>query len=180
MRGFFDKVVLDKMTVDIDSTVITRYGEQEHAEVGYNPQKQGRRSHHPIMAFCDETAMVLNAWMRTGDSVSSTDADAFIEELFTIVSPERIGLMRFDSGFYSQKIMEQLERQTTQVQYIIRAKMTSALVRHIDEQQSWHNCDEVIKGAEYCTSNYQGAGWDRERKMVIVRVPKNGIKLQPV
>jgi hypothetical protein len=57
--------------------------------------------------------------------------------------------------------------------------MTSAFVRHIDEQQGWHNCDEVIKGAEYCTSNYQGTGWDRERKVIIVRVPKSGVKLQP-
>lgn len=180
MRGFFDKVKVDKMTIDIDSTVITRYGEQEHAEVGYNPKKQGRRSHHPIMAFCDEAAMVLNAWMRTGDSVSSTDADAFIEELFTIVSPERIGLIRFDSGFYSQKIMELLEGQTTPVQYIIRAKMTSALVSNIEEQQHWLSCNDVMNGAQYCTINYRGTGWDKERKIVIVRVPKRDVKQQPV
>ena len=66
MRGLFKKVHLDKMTIDIDSTVITRYGEQEHAEVLYNPKKRGRRSHHPIMEFCEELAMVLNAWMRIG------------------------------------------------------------------------------------------------------------------
>lgn len=35
-------------------------------------------------------------------------------------------------------------------------------------------------GAEYCTMNYQGTNWDRERKMVIVRVPKSGVKKQPV
>lgn len=51
MRGFFDQVALDKLTIDIDSTVITLYGEQEHAEVGYNPQKQGRRSHLQLWHF---------------------------------------------------------------------------------------------------------------------------------
>lgn len=61
MKNLFDKVQIDRMTIDVDSTVITRYGEQECAEVGYNPQKRGRRSHHPIMAFCDELAMVLTA-----------------------------------------------------------------------------------------------------------------------
>lgn len=40
MRGLFKKVHLDKMTIDIESTVITRYGEQEHAEVVYNPEKE--------------------------------------------------------------------------------------------------------------------------------------------
>ena len=31
---------LDKMTIDIDNNVITRYGEQEHAEVVNNPKKK--------------------------------------------------------------------------------------------------------------------------------------------
>jgi len=173
MKGFFEKVHIDNMTIDIDSTVITRYGEQECAEVGYNPPKRGRRSHHPIMAFCDELAMVVNAWMRTGDSVSSTDADKFVEELFTIIPPERIGLMRFDSGFYSQHIMKVLEAQSRPVNYIIRAKMTSGLVRHIEEQQKWVACKNVVERAEYCTSKYTASGWDTERTLIIVRVPKS-------
>lgn len=36
-----------------DSSVLTRYGEQEGAARGYNPSKPGRKSHHPLMAFVD-------------------------------------------------------------------------------------------------------------------------------
>ena len=39
------------VTLDLDSTVITRYGQQEGAARGYNPAEHGRVSHHPLMAF---------------------------------------------------------------------------------------------------------------------------------
>jgi hypothetical protein len=179
MSGFFEKIHFDKMTIDIDSTVITRFGEQENAEVGYNPTKRGRRSHHPIMAFCDELAMVLNAWMRSGDSTSLSDCDAFLNELFTIVKPSRIGLMRFDSGFYSHSIMHLLESQKEPVNYIIRAKITSRLSRAIQEEKDWFGSNEIIKGAQYAKIKYSGEKWDKERDFVIVRVPKSDYKEEP-
>lgn len=179
MRGFFEKVNFDKMTIDIDSTVNTRYGEQENAEVGYNPTKQGRRSHHPIMAFCGELAMVLNAWMRTGDSSSVTDCEAFLEELFTIVPPCRIGLMRFDAGFYSDSIMNVLEREERTIQYIIRAKITSKLSSAIQEEKSWISNNDVMKSAQYAKIKYAANNWEKERDFVIVRIPKINNKEQP-
>jgi len=50
-KDFFAKLVLKKVTLDIDSSVITRYGTQEGAKRGYNPHKPGRNSHHPLMAY---------------------------------------------------------------------------------------------------------------------------------
>ena len=37
--------------MNLDSTVLTRYGQQEGAKKGYNPRKHGRPSHHPLLAF---------------------------------------------------------------------------------------------------------------------------------
>src|SRR5450631_2501270 len=39
------------ITLDFDSTTLTRYGQQEGAKKGYNPKKKGRASHHPLIAF---------------------------------------------------------------------------------------------------------------------------------
>ena len=36
---------------DLDSVVVTIYGKQEGARVGYNPKKRGRRSYHPLLCF---------------------------------------------------------------------------------------------------------------------------------
>ncbi len=51
--------------MDLDSTVITRFGEQQQGGArGYNPSKPGCRSHHPQMAFVAELRMVTNVWLR--------------------------------------------------------------------------------------------------------------------
>ncbi len=54
MKFFLCLVPMKYITIDIDSTVIKRYGHQEYATKGYNPNKHGGLSHHPLMAFCDE------------------------------------------------------------------------------------------------------------------------------
>lgn len=39
------------LVLDLDSVILTIYGKQEFARVGYNPKKHGRRSYHPILCF---------------------------------------------------------------------------------------------------------------------------------
>jgi len=56
-RLFLQRVNIDSLTIDLDSTVITKYGNQEGVKVGYNPQKPGRASYHLIIAFIDQTKM---------------------------------------------------------------------------------------------------------------------------
>lgn len=68
-RWFFDNLKFDNFTLDIDSSVITRYGEQEGAKKGYNKHKPGRKSQHPIIAFVSEIEMVANFWLRSGDAI---------------------------------------------------------------------------------------------------------------
>ena len=40
----YGSVKVGKLTIDLDSTVITRYGNQEGSAIGYNPKKKGRKS----------------------------------------------------------------------------------------------------------------------------------------
>ena len=56
----FYHVKLDNYTLDVDSTILTRYGDQQGAKRGFNPKKPGRNSHHPLLAFVDECKMVAN------------------------------------------------------------------------------------------------------------------------
>lgn len=55
--------------LNLDSTVLTRYGHQEGARKGYNPKKRGRLSHHPVLAFVS-AGYVVNLWNRSGDTSS--------------------------------------------------------------------------------------------------------------
>lgn len=172
MKHILEQVPIRYMTLDIDSSVITRYGNQECAIKGYNPGKRGRPSHNPIMAFSDELKMVVNAWMRTGDSHSTTDAVEFLEETFSIVPRDNVGLIRGDAGFYSDQIMSYLESSDHPVKYMFRAKMTSALYARIIQIRKWHQNHSLMKHGSYSEIQYQGSKWKKPRRLIIVRVPK--------
>lgn len=55
-------------SLDLDSTVFERYGQQERAHRGYNPKKHGRASHHPPLAVLAEAQFILHGWLRSGNS----------------------------------------------------------------------------------------------------------------
>jgi hypothetical protein len=56
----------DHFIADWDSTVNTRYGQQEDAAVGYNPHKRGRKSHHPLICVAARTRLCLHLEWRPG------------------------------------------------------------------------------------------------------------------
>ena len=58
-RWFFSQINVGAVTVDFDSTVITREGSQGGSAKGDNPNRKGRNSHHPLMAFISQTRMVV-------------------------------------------------------------------------------------------------------------------------
>ena len=77
----FDNFKFDNFTLDIDSSIMTRYGQQqEGAKKGYNPQKKGRPSHHPLIAFIADVKLVANMWLRSGDTSSANNFLSFLEE----------------------------------------------------------------------------------------------------
>ena len=47
-------------TLDLDSTVWERYGQQEGSRKGHNPRKHGRPSHHPLLAVLAEAHFLLH------------------------------------------------------------------------------------------------------------------------
>ncbi len=51
-RWLFGKLKLNPITLDVDSTVITRWGSQtQGGSKGYNPRNHSRNNHHPLLAF---------------------------------------------------------------------------------------------------------------------------------
>ena len=54
---FFNHLKFDNFTLDIDSSVMMRYDEQQGSAKGYTSNKPGRKSQHPIMAFVAEIAI---------------------------------------------------------------------------------------------------------------------------
>jgi hypothetical protein len=70
--------------------------------------------------------MIVNAWMRSGASASSTDTMDLVNELFTIAEPREIGLIRANAGFYDDRVLSHLKKSEPAVKYIVKADKTNA------------------------------------------------------
>jgi Transposase DDE domain group 1 len=157
-------IQFDHFTLDFDSSVITRYGTQDGAKRGYNPNKRGRASHHPLIAFVNDVRLVANMWLRSGDSSSANNFLPFLEDTLAKCSDKRVGLIRLDSGFFQQNILESLEKK--ELNYVVAARFNQPIQRFIVDQKGWLCLDE---GIEICEQEYTSKSWGKSRRMVIVR-----------
>jgi len=165
-QWFFEQLVFDNYTLDMDSSILTRYGEQEGAKTGYNPKKPGRKSHHPLMAFVADCRMVANLWLRSGNAYTTNNMFGFLEDTLHKLKEKRIGLLRCDSGFFSDEILSYLEERTSSINYIIAAKFYPPIKRKITAEKVWLKLDEGIEIAE---TEYKSPTWNKARRMVMIR-----------
>jgi hypothetical protein len=160
----FDNFKFDNFTLDIDSSVMTRYGSQEGSKKGYNPTKRGRPSHHPLIAFIADVKLVANMWLRSGDTSACNNFLGFLEDTLGKLKAKTISLIRLDSGFFSGAIMNYLEGKT--MNYIIAAKFTHPIQRIIKASTNWVLLDT---GIEICEQMYESDSWGKARRIIIVR-----------
>ena len=161
---FFEQLNIGSLTVDFDSTVITRYGDQQGSAKGYNPNKRGRNSHHPLMAFVEQTRMVANAWLRPGDTAASSSCREFMEETFKeVLKDKKIGLVRADSGFYTEELMSYLEEQ--QLNYIMAVRMYPNLKSEVWAIKDWIRLAKGIELSEMKFSHENG----KPRRYILVK-----------
>ena len=165
-RWFFNSLKFDNFTLDIDSSIITRYGEQEGSAKGYNRHKPGRKSQHPILAFVADIEMVANFWLRSGDAHTANNFKAFLEETLLFLQNKKIGLLRLDSGFYDKEIFDYLEKREYPIDYIVAVPMYVTIQRKISSLKTWLKIENGIEIAEF---EYQGEDWEKPRRMVAVR-----------
>lgn len=163
-KWFFENIKIETITVDLDSTVMTRYGQQEGSKVGYNPQKPGRASHHPLIAFMAETRMVINAWLRPGNTVALSNIKGFLEETFEILSKMKIGLVRTDSGFYAEKFLKYFEER--KINYIVAVKLFKPIKQMLESLTGWISLKDGIQIKEV---TYKAVGSKEERRFIVVR-----------
>lgn len=164
-KWIFDNLQFDNFTLDIDSSVMTRFGEQqEGAKKGYNPAKRGRRSHHPLIAFVADVKLVANMWLRSGDASSANNFLSFLEDTMSKLGGRTVGLVRLDSGFFQSEILDYLEARS--LDYIVAARFTRPVQRAVAGGKGWI---ALADGIEIREQTYESASWTRGRRMIVVR-----------
>src|ERR1051326_4991555 len=152
-------------SLDLDSTVFERYGEQEGSLKGHNPRKHGRPSHHPLLAVLAEAHLVLHGWLRSGNCGTSRGAVEFLEEALALwLQRQKIRLVRADSGFFDDKLLTFLEQRC--LPYIVVTRLTPWVKREAQQVQQWTAVDE-----DYAVGEFQLRlhNWKATRRFVVVR-----------
>jgi len=100
--------VPERVTIDIDATLITSHSEKEGAAGTF----KGGYGFHPLMAYCDETGEALAAILRPGNAGSNTAADQImvIEQTLQQIPAEHISdveiLVRADSAGATHDLLD--------------------------------------------------------------------------
>lgn len=153
---------------DLDSVVITVYGQQQGARIGYNPKKKGRRSYHPLLCFESHHQEFWHGSFRRGNTSANTGAVPFMERCLnkvpSSVARSRIRV-RADAGFYVGKLLGMLEKWGCG--YAVVAKQYGTIrrravaVRFVKLKHGWQ------AGQFY----FRAHGWPKKRRFVVIRRP---------
>lgn len=152
-------------TMDLDSTVLERFGEQEGVLPGYNPRRHGRPTHHPLLAGLAEAKWILHGWLRAGNVATANNVRAFMDECLALMDGlATVKLVRADNGFFDGKFLDYLEGKG--LSYLVKARMTKFVKLAVLGVTDW---SRVGKGIEVAESCIQLMGWSRERRLVVIR-----------
>ena len=153
-----------KVIFDLDSTVLILYGKQEMARIGYNPQKWGRPSYHPLLCFNGITKDFWHGELRPGDTHTATGTVELLKAVFAKLPPSvKSVIIRADKGFYDHETIEYLE--SNKALFVIVAKLT-APVKRIISTLSYQVHSSGLETAEFM---YQPTKWKKEYRFVVVR-----------
>ena len=97
----------------LDSVVLTLYGKQQGARIGYNPKAKGRASYHPLLCFEGHGQEFWHGSLRPGDAGSNTGARHFVKRcLEKVPSSTARSRIRFlaDAGFFSGALIDDLDQ----------------------------------------------------------------------
>ena len=164
-KSWLKKYSPSSMTLDCDSTVKTVYGKQEGAAKGYNSEKKGARSYHPLLAFSSELKLVVNSWFRTGSAYTSNGICEFVKQVKASL-PATIEhvFFRADSGFFNGALFDLLEE--LKWSYLVKVKLKG--LKKLLESQTWTELQENTAVA-FCEFEYQAKSWKKARKLRAIR-----------
>ena len=79
---------------DLDSTVVTLFGHQEGAELGYNPRYRGKRSYDPLLCVEANSSFLWDVELRRGDAGTWAGSEEMVGLLFSSPAPSDIRELR--------------------------------------------------------------------------------------
>ena len=152
-------------SLDLDSAVLERYGQQEGARRGYNPRKHGRASQPPLLAVLAEAPFIVPGWLRSGNCSAARGTVEFLKEaLARLGERARIRVVRAEAGFFEEPLLNFLEARG--LAYLVVGRMTPWLKRDAARVGTWRELE-----AEYAAGEFRLRlwNWEQARRFVVIR-----------
>ena len=166
----------EALILDLDSTLLDAYGNQEGKAFNYHYQSNG---YHPLVCYDGVTGDLIKIQLRDGTQYSCTGVVDFLQPVldeYLNDYPDVNLLLRGDSGFATPDLYKQCEENGTG--YVIRLKENAILRKkasyiadELDEITKDNKVDYAVVYGEFM---YQAGPWSYERRVVCkIEKPEN-------
>ena len=154
-----------RVSIDIDTTVVTVYGNTEGACKGHNPKHRGKKGLRPVMLFLDNKEYICGK-QRHGSTIKCKEVASQIKNIPKLLPRSvRDVHVRGDGEFIGwDTIKACLEEGFT---YTFANKSCSPQF----SEETWY----THGGYEYNECFYQPQGWDKPCRFVVMRIRKDQI-----
>ena len=153
-----------RLILDLDSTVVTVFGHQAQAEVGYNPRYRGKRSYNPLLCLEANSSLLWDTELRAGNVGTWDGSVELLASCFgSLPSDVRELRVRADAGFGYGPVLDILEARPAQ--YAVVARMTAGLKRKLGGLH-YERCNPRWEIAEM---EFRPYGWSKARRIIVAR-----------
>ena len=163
-----------RLILDLDSTVVTVFGRQERAEVGYNPRYRGKRSYNPLLCLEANSSLLWDTELCPGNAGTwEGSVELLATCLASLPTDARELRVRADAGFGYNPVLDLLEARPAQ--YAVVARLTSGLkcklggLRYERANSRW----------QIAELEYRPQGWSNSRRFVVARRPIEEAEPEP-
>lgn len=154
--------------LDIDVTVKPIYGNQEGAQVGYNPKKPGRPSHVYHSYLMGDLRLVLDVEVHPGKKHAASHGFKRLWSLCDgFAADERPALIRGDCQYGQEHLMSEAEERNQH--YVFRLRMTRRskdLIRWMGQNGRWTDLGQGWSAQE---GTLRLSGWSKARRVIVLR-----------
>ena len=153
-----------RLILDLDSTVVTVFGRQEGAAVGYNPRYRGKRSYDPLLCVEANSSFLWDTELRRGDAGTWAGSVELLASCF-LSTPADIRELRVraDAGFGYGPVLEML--QAHPAQYAVVARMMPSLKRALGSLR-YERFNSRWEIAEF---EHRSHDWPQARRCIVAR-----------
>lgn len=161
------------VSLNIDDTVCTVYGDQEGAGIGYNPSKKGRKSFKEKVGILDTTNELIDSTLEDGKHHTNYQLENFMRKC-RLLLPDQWTLkrVRIDCGGFDIKNLTYLDENN--MEFLIKCKKYAGIwtiiqtINNKPHLYPWTTVDDM-----FSVNEIHGLlpNWEKNFRFVVIRKP---------